>query len=464
MKDLFGNESIELSDEQSKALDAILDFLKHPTKQKMVLAGYAGCGKTTLMRFLVKKLDSKVGRRRFKYTCTAPTNEAVRVLSKAVGEDFDKTIFSLRGLVLQQDDDKDPYIEQKGRPHLHEFDLVVVDECSMIDRVVSEAIDKELKHSSRTKVLFVGDSAQLPPILDSGKGFTESIVFSIPDKVTLTTPMRTGKDNPIIDVVTPIRNNLLLDEDSFPRDTIISGENGVKFYRSQKPFYEDMLAEFKTDAYKDNVDHVRAIAYTNDTVDSLNKMIRQTIFDKDVLPEYLPNELMRVGQPVMKRISSSLSLPIYTVGDRIRVEEAEVVPANTPLTEGCFPFNCWKLKVKSIDERNAEQRTLLVPSFEHRSMFWLEMKRLAGYAKKLVQEMGKTVSKEAWEPYFEFKSKFATLKYAYAMTTHCSQGSTVQNVFVLENDMNKLRWKTEERNKLKYVAFTRAAKRLNVLE
>ena len=49
------------------------------------------------------------------------------------------------------------------------------------------------------------------------------------------------------------------------------------------------------------------------------------------------------------------------------------------------------------------------------------------------------------------------------MTTHRSQGSTVENIFAVERDLNILTWDDELRNKLKYVAFSRAAKQLNIL-
>jgi ATP-dependent exoDNAse (exonuclease V) alpha subunit len=48
------------------------------------------------------------------------------------------------------------------------------------------------------------------------------------------------------------------------------------------------------------------------------------------------------------------------------------------------------------------------------------------------------------------------------MTTHKAQGTTVQNVFVVERDMD-LNPDVEERNKLEYTAFTRAAKQLHIL-
>ena len=69
---------------------------------------------------------------------------------------------------------------------------------------------------------------------------------------------------------------------------------------------------------------------------------------------------------------------------------------------------------------------------------------------------------EAFKPYKELKNYYLWVDYIYAMTTHKAQGTTVQNVFVVERDMNENQ-DINERNKLKYTAFTRAARELHVL-
>jgi exodeoxyribonuclease-5 len=46
------------------------------------------------------------------------------------------------------------------------------------------------------------------------------------------------------------------------------------------------------------------------------------------------------------------------------------------------------------------------------------------------------------------------IDFGYAMTVHKSQGSTYENVCIIEDNLNRNR-KFEERNKLKYVAYSR---------
>ena len=118
--------------------------------------------------------------------CTAPTNEAVRVISKITGEDYNKTIFSLLGLALIHVDDKAPKLQAVGKAKIQEYDLVIVDECSMLDTDIVAEIEKALRQFTYMKVIYVGDDAQLPPILDTQRGLKRSIIFNLSNKVQLT--------------------------------------------------------------------------------------------------------------------------------------------------------------------------------------------------------------------------------------------------------------------------------------
>jgi ATP-dependent exoDNAse (exonuclease V) alpha subunit len=71
---------------------------------------------------------------------------------------------------------------------------------------------------------------------------------------------------------------------------------------------------------------------------------------------------------------------------------------------------------------------------------------------------------EAWSGYFNFKEGYSWVKYSYCLTSHKSQGSTVKKVYVVERDLNRLTWDDKQRNQLKYVAFTRASNKLNILQ
>ena len=65
-------------------------------------------------------------------------------------------------------------------------------------------------------------------------------------------------------------------------------------------------------------------------------------------------------------------------------------------------------------------------------------------------------SKKQWPYYFDLSRMFDDVGYAYALTTHKAQGSTIDYVFLDVNDMKGC----SERQKLLYTALTRARKQI----
>jgi exodeoxyribonuclease-5 len=60
-----------------------------------------------------------------------------------------------------------------------------------------------------------------------------------------------------------------------------------------------------------------------------------------------------------------------------------------------------------------------------------------------------------WNGFWKLKKYFHDIRHCYALTTHKHQGSTYQNIFIDVNDIYS-NYDVEQRNKLLYVAMTRA--------
>jgi len=456
----------DLSEDQEAAFQYMIKFLKTPDRQ-MILAGYSGTGKTALLRLFLEYIADH---HTFEVVCTAPTNEAVRVIAKATGEDYSKTIYSLLGVALVYEDDREPTLQTLGTPKIHEYDIVIIDECSMLDRFIVEKIEQSLQQYSYMKVIYIGDDAQLPPIKDQKTGLKRSIVFNLKNKVQLTQVMRTAKDSPILGVATDIRNNLLSKCDVFSRESIVNDNgDGIIFYDSRDDFMEDMYAEFSSTEYKLNNNHVRGIAYTNKAIYAMNLQIRKRLFESDKLSEYVVGENLIVDEPITERINSKVSKIIYNAGQRLRV-----LSVDTSI-EDEYGFRVWDLRVVNYEDpvEDQEKRTISVIYKEDVDLYYAVLTELATEAKmKMLKQipdrngvMKNAYTKaEAWAAYFRFKEGYSWVKYSYSMTVHKSQGSTVRNVYVVERDLNLLKWDDEERNKLKYVAFTRASNTLRILQ
>jgi exodeoxyribonuclease-5 len=85
-------------------------------------------------------------------------------------------------------------------------------------------------------------------------------------------------------------------------------------------------------------------------------------------------------------------------------------------------------------------------------------KDLEGLKKKATNANG-MLKRNAWSKYYNLLDRYADVKYNYALTVHKSQGSTFDNVIVINCDIERVR-EIKERNKLLYTAITRAKNKL----
>ena len=138
-------EGIELSQGQKEAVKTAL-------KNKVcIITGGPGTGKTTVLKALVYILEKK-GR---KVTLCSPTGRAAERLSQVVGKEA-KTIHRL----LEYDPPTSTFKRNQENPI--DTDFLVVDEASMVDVVLMNALLRALRPTS--SVVFVGDADQLPPV------------------------------------------------------------------------------------------------------------------------------------------------------------------------------------------------------------------------------------------------------------------------------------------------------------
>lgn len=116
-----------------------------------VVTGGAGTGKTTTVRLIIELAD----RLRLKYSLCAPTGRAACRLKELTG----KKATTIHRLLEWQ-----PQIGGFSKNSVAPLadDLVVVDEASMLDITLAQAILTSL--NPQAKLLLVGDANQLPPI------------------------------------------------------------------------------------------------------------------------------------------------------------------------------------------------------------------------------------------------------------------------------------------------------------
>jgi exodeoxyribonuclease-5 len=418
---------ITLNQQQWQALSELLQFAQG--KEKLyLLTGYAGTGKTTLLQALIKRLRDEGDRRSI--VLTAFSNKATKVLERManrweLGVDC-MTCCKLLGLKPEIDQTTGKQVfrpDTDSEDYFNRYRLIVVDEASMINEemwlLLTDAVSNLYQS---TQLLFVGDVAQLPPIKE-----LESQVFSqIYDRSDLTEVVRYGGAIGVL--AESIRNQLSHpDLPRFQTDSNGDRTEGV-FIVPRWEWDKLLLRAFQSKAYEADPDYVRALAYTNKRVDSLNHKIRAAIYG-DRTPRFVKGERLVANSPCM--INDSVILTTS--------EECEVSDVATG-KEG--EWHVWFLQVLTEEGKSRNLSVLhelSQPEFAHRLETYAQEKR--------------------WREFWDLKKLFADLNYAYCLTIHKSQGSTFQNVFVdVPNAL--INRNVRERNQLLYVAVTRAAKRL----
>ncbi len=142
---LAGQGGLQLNEGQRTAVSTAL------TNKVTVLTGGPGTGKTTAMRTVIRLLEA----RRLSYALAAPTGRAAKRLSEATEREA-KTIHRL----LEFKPQKGGF--QRNEEHSLDADMVIVDEASMLDLLLTNHLLKAVHPESH--LLLVGDVDQLPSV------------------------------------------------------------------------------------------------------------------------------------------------------------------------------------------------------------------------------------------------------------------------------------------------------------
>ncbi|MGI6005318.1 MAG: ATP-dependent RecD-like DNA helicase [Christensenellales bacterium] len=139
---------MQLAAEQRQAIARAM------TAPLSIITGGPGTGKTTVLRFLISLLTD----RSLRVLLCAPTGRAARRMTEAAGMEA-KTIHRL--LEYSSGDGATAFFNRSASNPL-EADVVIVDECSMVDLFLMAKLLEALPENAR--LVLVGDANQLPPV------------------------------------------------------------------------------------------------------------------------------------------------------------------------------------------------------------------------------------------------------------------------------------------------------------
>jgi len=122
----------------------------------LILTGGPGTGKTTTINTIIGLLESKG----LKITLAAPTGRAAKRMTEATGREA-KTIHRLLEVTFMSEDSRRQMFNKNEEDPL-ETDVLIVDEASMMDILLTQSLLKAV--ALGTRLILVGDVDQLPSV------------------------------------------------------------------------------------------------------------------------------------------------------------------------------------------------------------------------------------------------------------------------------------------------------------
>lgn len=389
--------------QQAEAHAKILAFLDGPSGV-FVLKGFAGTGKTTLC------VDA-LRRRRARACFTAPTHKAVGVLAGrglVDGAEY-ATIHRLLGCKRERVDGESHFVPNFDRAQWPEFDVIVVDEVSMVGDTVWQWLADARARWPR-HVICMGDPAQLPPVKD-GDGLSPA--FAQTD-AELTDVQRSG--GLVLAAANTVREHL----DAHQPVQVELGENVLKVSRAE--FFSRALADFR--AHRD----AKILAWTNDAVEYCNAYVRRELFGADV-PDAPQTGERRVVVSTWTDEDQGVTLHAEQDVEIYEAKEATL-----------FDLPVWRIDA-DVDAELYQLRPEGAPEYR---------RRLANLRHEC--RAGRT----PWRDFYRLDEAFVNLRPGYATTVHKSQGSTYRTAYVVDRNLKQCP-DPLTRNMLRYVAFSRAS-------
>ena len=466
MKVTSQGKVIELNTTQQEAYAAVSQWYKYGNAPCFCISGPAGSGKTTLTTALIDCFIEDHRLYSYDIVVSAPTHKARLVAQQVTG--FPScTLHSLLGLAPDMDlaafDPNSLKFRKSSKSQLDKYKLVIIDECSMINKELFDMINEALDETAGyTKVLYIGDEYQLAPINEeiSPCFITTKNVIQC---VHLTTVMRQAKFNPLLINCAAARDSQKQDSTADPTKETYNPKTALGLKHINKND-KDLLRKSVITMLKDDLSS-KLLCFTNQAVLAYNKAIRSKV----VMPGV--TSVVHKGDRIMAyRTSPSNNSSISVRSSRFKIKkpkeqllnscEYEVTRVNKDTKEGMKVYVTDFINVDSGEE--LEEVNIL----DHTDEFSLATynRRVLHLKEHALKIKDQKIKSRSWKMYYDFLNKYQTLidteqstkslDYGYAMTVHKSQGSTYNSVMIDYTDILKSRDVITQK-RLLYVAISR---------
>lgn len=518
----------------------LIDFLYSPKDKFYCLLGFAGTGKTSLIIVLIMILIKYSIIR--KCAVNAPTNKAINVIKDKLSDYITKTeksntlngylehiqhrfhitldintIHKLLGYSADYEFDSKKVFVQKSKSLFKQYDILFIDECSMIQAIIFYDIINNI--NPHQKVIFIGDPLQLPPVnepnsllfLKNKNVFIKVIKENLKEKILdiehyfnlitnidfslLVNIIRTNQPN-IMLLSQNIRD--WIEKCNIPSFTRYQG-NGVYFYK-KKTMLKKWFQKYIT-YHKENFAKCIILVWRNETCKKYNDNFRKCIFNKEELEQYEIGDLLMIHDfyefqnskfytseqvKVLDIEYTAYEAPKFTEQDSVlnkhhkievlSLKSVQNVNAHIPeykqtlvaINNKLTLYPMLQLYVKKLNETKQEESIIQVLNNNHNQTIHQDKKVIFDLIQKLVKhitkkKLQKQIIKDLWKQYYKILiENFAEVSYGAATTVHRSQSSSYDYVFIDLDDILD-NPNIEEAKKCVYTAITRASKEVHIL-
>lgn len=439
--------------EQEKTISKMASFLVFSENDSLLLLkGYAGTGKTSLVGALVKTLSEL----KQKSILLAPTGRAAKVFSNYAGQ----KAYTIHKHIYRQKAFSNEPVGFLSAPNLHKDTIFIVDEASMITNDCSDSyffgsghlLDDLIQYvynGAGCRLIIIGDEAQLPPVMQTespalnseilkGYGLTVSTIL-------LTQVVRQEKDSGILYNATYLRN-ILQGGDScvFPKLT-------TGFPDFQDISGEDLIEEISSAYSRDGIDDTIVITRSNNRSTIYNNGIRNRVLYRE--EELSCGERLMIAKNNYYWANELKEIDFIANGEIIQIVKVrriyEMYGFRFADIIAHFTDYDLELEVKILLDTLQSNTPALSKELNDKLFFTV----LEDYA-DITTKAGK-IKKMKTDPHYNVLQ----VKYAYAVTCHKAQGGQWANVFVdfgyITKEMineNFYRWF--------YTAITRASRKV----
>lgn len=439
---------------QEVVLDMLSEVILDPGKREIILLkGFAGTGKTTLIRSFVKVLFEL----QLKSVLLAPTGRAAKVLANIAGKDA----FTIHKKIYRQRSSKDGFGKFVLEKNLHSNTFFIVDEASMISnssfdnsifgsgRVLDDLV-KYVYNDKRCKLILIGDTAQLPPVgleispaLDPSvlKGYGMTVGEGFLDEV-----VRQSEDSGILFNATKVRK--LLSKKSFELPSV-KLEN---FTDITRVFGVDLVEEITSTYDRDGLENSIIVVRSNKMANRYNQGIRNEILWRE--EEVSTGDYLMVVKNNYFWLQENESVGFIANGDILEILKIKGYQER-------YGFRFADMVLKLLDYTNIEFEAKVLLDTLHVEAASLSNEENKKLFYSILEDYSEESSKKKQFESVRDNKFFNALqvKFGYAVTCHKAQGGQWKNVFIdqgfLSEDMvniEYLRWL--------YTAITRATSKL----